>query len=122
MTRRHMSHNEASMAVERLLGGETQRHVAYLQNVSQSVIQRLWQKYLDTGTVARRPQNGRPKSTSAREDHTMALMAKRRRFDSAVTLNRDFGRTTGVNISAQTFRNRLHNASLRPVDLLFARR
>ena len=66
-----MSHDEAAMAFGRLLGGKTQRHVAYLQNVSQSVIQRLWQKCLNTGTVARRPQNGRPKSTSAREDHTM---------------------------------------------------
>ena len=112
-------HDEAAMAVGRLLGGETQRHVAYLQNVSQSVIQRLWQKYLDIGTAARRPQNGHPKSTSAQEDRTMALIAKRRRFDSAVTLNRDFGRTIGVNISAQTFRNRPH--TYLPVDLLYAR-
>ena len=114
MPRRHMSHNKATMAVGWLLDDET-RHVAYLQNVSQSVIQRLWQKYLDTGTVARRPQNRRPKSTSAPE-FTMALMAKCQRFDLAVMLNRDFERTTGVNISAQTFRNRLHNANL------FARR
>ena len=53
------------------------------------------------------------KATSARNDRAMVVMAKRRRFDSAVSLNRDFARATNVNISVQTYRNRLHEANLR---------
>jgi hypothetical protein len=43
----------------------------------------------------------------------MVVMAKRRRFDSAVSLNRDFARATNVNISVQTYRNILQEANLR---------
>ena len=45
MPRRHMPKAEAARAVGRLLAGQTQREVAHRHGVSQSVIQRLWQKY-----------------------------------------------------------------------------
>lgn len=108
-----MPEEEKSRAVGRLLAGQTQRQVAYEHNVSQSVIQRLWEKFLQTGAVTRRPQSGRPRSTSEREDRTIVVMAKRQRFESAVALNRDFENASGVHISAQTLRNRLHDANLR---------
>ena len=40
-------------------------------------------------------------------------MAKRHRFDSAVTLNRVFQNASGVRISVQTYCNRLHEVNLR---------
>ncbi len=104
--------NEAAQAIGRLLAGESQRQVARAHNVSQSVIQRLWARYQETGSAVRRPGSGRLRATSARNDRAMVVMAKRRRFDSAVTLNRDFSRVTNVNVSVQTFRNRLHEANL----------
>ena len=36
---------------------------------------------------------------------------KRRQFDSAVTLNRDFASVENVNVSVQTYRNRLHEVN-----------
>ena len=109
MPRGHMPKAEAARAVGRLLAGQTQNE----HGVSQSVIQRLWQKYLDTGAVARRRQSGRRRSTSAREDRAIVVMAKRHRFDSAVTLNREFQNASGVRISVQTYRTGLHEANLR---------
>ena len=38
---------------------------------------------------------------------------RRHRFDNATTLRRDFQNATGVRISTQTIRNRLHDAGLR---------
>ena len=51
--------------------------------------------------------------TTDAQDRRLSLMARRRRFDSAVTLGRDFEQTYGYRISAQSVRNRLHAANLR---------
>ena len=76
-----MHQDEAAQALGRLLAGVGQRQVARDHNVSKSVIQRLWARYLDTGSAARRPGSGRLRATSARNDRSMVVMAKRRRFD-----------------------------------------
>lgn len=47
-----------------------------------------------------------------RQDRYLSNMAKRQRFQSAVRLNSDFRTATGVRVSSQTVRNRLHTANL----------
>ena len=111
--RRHLTQNERQRALGYLLAGQTQRQVATEFNVNQSVIGRLWHLYLDTGDVQRRPSQGRLRVTTDAQDRRLSLMARRRRFDSAVTLGRDFEQTYGYRIAAQTVRNRLHAANLR---------
>ena len=111
--RRHLTQNERQGALGYLLAGQTQRQVATEFNVNQSVISRLWQLYLDTGDVQRRPGQGHLRVTTNAQDRRLTLMARRRRFNSAVTLGRDFEQTYGHRISAQTVRNRLHAANLR---------
>lgn len=110
--RRHLNENERQRALGFLLAGRPQRYVAAQLNVRQSVIGRLWQLYQETGDVQRRPGQGRPRKTTAAQDRQLTLLAKRGRFDSAKTLNRDFERASGVRISIQTVRNRLHAANL----------
>ena len=51
--------------------------------------------------------------TTGAQDRRLSIIAGRRRFDSAVTLGRDFEQTYGYRISAQPVRNRLYAASLR---------
>ena len=111
--RRHLTNDERQCALGQLLAGRTHRNVAAQLNVSHSVIDRLWMLYLDTGDVQRRPGQGRPRVTTAAQDRQLSLAARRRRFDSAVTLRGDFEYTHGVRISVQTVRNRLHEANLR---------
>lgn len=111
--RRHLSNTERQRALGQLLVGQTHRDVAARFNVSHSVIDRLWILYLNTGDVQHRPGQGRPRVTTAAQDRQLTLAARRRRFESAVTLRADFERTHGVRISAQTVRNRLHGANLR---------
>ena len=62
--------------------------------------------------MQRRSGQGRPRVTTDSQDRRLSFMARRRRFDSAVTLNRDFEQTHGYRISIQTVRNRLHDADL----------
>jgi transposase len=93
--------------------GKLKRTVAAHFNVSQSVILRLWNLFQHTGFVAKRPRSGRPRSTTARQDHYLVNMAKRQRFQGAVRLNTDFQTATRVRVTPQTIRNRLHAANLR---------
>ena len=68
--------------------------------------------YQQTNSVQRRPKSGRSKSTTVHQDRQIALLAKRNWMSSAVTLNRDLRAASGVRISTQTVRNRLHASGL----------
>ena len=95
-----------------LLSGQTQRYVGRQFNVSHTVVGCVWQRYLDTGSVEERAGRGRPRKTTDRDDRYIVNMAKRRKFESAKTLNADFRDASGVHICEQTVRNRFHAANI----------
>ena len=109
--RRHLTVEEASRAIGFLQTGLSQRQVGAQFNVSHTVIGRLWTRYQQTNSVQRRPKSGRPKSMTAHQDRRIALLAKRYRMSSAVTLNR-VSCSIRSWISTQTVRNRLHASGL----------
>ncbi|GFW05530.1 hypothetical protein TNCV_437111 [Trichonephila clavipes] len=49
--RSHLTESEAWRVVGRLEGGQTQTEVAQAIGVSQSVISRIWNRFLETGSV-----------------------------------------------------------------------
>ena len=110
--RRHLTVEEASRAKGFLQTGLSQRQVDAQFNVSHTVIGRLWTRYQQINSVQRRPKSGRPKSTTVHQDLQTALLAKRNQMSSAATLNREFCAASGVRISTQTVRNRLHASGL----------
>ena len=55
---------------------------------------------------------GRERSTNEVQDRFLVVQARRHQFNNATTLHRDFQNATGVRISTQTIRNRLHDAGL----------
>ena len=70
-----------------LQAGETQRYAAAQFGVTQSVVQRIWQRFLDTGSVEELPKRGHPRKTSAVDDRYIVTMSRRQRIDTARTLN-----------------------------------
>ncbi|GFT55250.1 hypothetical protein TNCV_4611271 [Trichonephila clavipes] len=52
--RSHLTDSEAWRVVGRLEGGQTQGEVAQAIGVSQSVISRIWNRFLETGSAGRR--------------------------------------------------------------------
>ena len=52
-------------------------------------------------------------STTQAEDRFIALQARRHLFNNATTLRSELQNTTGVHLSMQTIRNRLHEAGER---------
>ena len=103
--RRPLTQNERHRALGYLLASQTQSQVVSEVNVNQSVNCRLWQLYLDTGDVLRRPGQSRLRVKTDAQDLRLSLMARCRRFDSAVRLGRDFEQTFSYRISAQTVKN-----------------
>ena len=95
--RRHLSQDEMNRGIGMLHSGLSQRHVANVLGVSQSVVSRMWNRFITTGNVR----------------HLHEVQARRHRFDNATTLRRGFQNATGVRISTQTIRNRLHDAGPR---------
>lgn len=110
--RRHLSDAERNQVVGMLQNGASQGRVAERFAVSQSVISRLWMRFQERGEVAERPRSGRPRSTTARQDRYISIIARRNRFHDASSLNRQFAAATGTRISSQTLRRRLHDNNL----------
>ena len=111
--RRHLSQDEMNRGIGMLHSGLSQRHVANVLGVSQSVVSRMWNRFITTRNIRHLHAGGREHSTSEVQDRFLVVQARRHRFDNATTLRRDFQNATSVRISTQTIRNRLHDAGLR---------
>ncbi|GFX22062.1 transposable element Tcb2 transposase [Trichonephila clavipes] len=110
--RSHLTDSEAWRAVDRLEGGQTQAKVAQAIGVSQSVISRIWNSFLETESADRRPGQGRRRATMPNEDRYLVLMAPRHRNMNATLVQQHLRSATGTTVSSQTVRNRLHGVGL----------
>ena len=80
--------------------------------MSSSVVNRLWARYLETGNYNRRPGQGRPRATTDRQERYLRNLVLRNRHSTGRCLRNDFQLATGVRVSNQRVRNRLHGDSL----------
>ncbi|GFX89458.1 transposable element Tcb2 transposase [Trichonephila clavipes] len=108
----HLTDSEAWRVVGRLEGGQTQAEVAQAIVVSQSVISRMWNRFLESGSVGRRPRQGRRRATTPNEDRYLVLTARRHQNMNVIFLQQHLRSATGTKVSTQTFRNRLHGVGL----------
>ncbi|GFV63057.1 transposable element Tcb2 transposase [Trichonephila clavipes] len=103
---------KAWRVVCRLEGGQTQAEVAQTIGVSQSVISRIWNNFLETGIPGRRPGQCRKRATTPKEDLYLVLTARRHRNMNATLLQQHLRSATDTTVSTQTVRNRLHCVDL----------
>ncbi|GFS62886.1 transposable element Tcb2 transposase [Trichonephila clavipes] len=119
--RSHLTDLEAWGVVGRFEGGQTQAEVAQAIGMSQSVISRIWNRFLETGSAGRRPGQGRRWATTPNEDRYLVLTARRHRNMNATLLQQHLRSATGTTVSTQNDRNRLHGVGLydrRPMVLV----
>lgn len=109
---RRLTQNEGLRALGMLQVGTTQTVVARTMNVSQSVISRLWSRYRATHSVNDRRRSGRPRATTHAQDRFIRTLALRNRVITANQIRARLQADTGVRVSAQTIRNRLHRGHL----------
>ncbi|GFT81361.1 transposable element Tcb2 transposase [Trichonephila clavipes] len=110
--RSHSTDSEAWRVVGRLEGGQTQAEVAQAIGVSQSVISRIWNRLLETGSAGRRPVQGRRRATTPNEDRYLVLTARRHRNMNATLLQQHLRSATGTTVSTQIVQNRLYGVGL----------
>lgn len=110
--RNRLSPEEMNRGVGMLEAGVSQRRVAGILNVSQSVVSRMWNRHQTHGDPSHRHGGGRERATTQRQDRFLLIQSRRQRFLNATHLNNDFRNGTGVHISTQTVRNRLHEFGL----------
>ncbi|KAL0839685.1 hypothetical protein ABMA28_016338 [Loxostege sticticalis] len=67
-----------------MLEGRSQRSTARTVGVSLSTVQRVLQRFQETGMNIRRPGNGRPRCTTVREDRFIVSTMLRNRHLTAV--------------------------------------
>lgn len=111
--RRHFDQTDVVRAVQMVADGVTQREVAQRLGVSRSAINRMWIRHQETNAYIRRPGQGRRRVTTPRQDRYLVTCALRNRFVTARTLQNDLVNASGVRISDQTVRNRLHDDRMR---------
>ena len=115
--RRRLTTEELARARARAMGmlecGFSQRRVANICGVSQSVISRAWNRFQTYGSATQRHAGGRQRATTPREDRFLVVQARRHPFVNATTLRNELRNAVGVNISTQTVRNRLRQSGLR---------
>ena len=111
--RRRMSDAERGMAVAWLQEGVGVREVGRPLQVTHSVIQRLRDRFNNTGSVLQPRRPGRTRMTTRRDDRYVILSALRDRTATANTLRGQLRTATNILVSDQTVRNRLHEVNMR---------
>lgn len=92
--------------------GVTVNRIAIQMNISRRTVSRVWRRFIQTGSCARRARSGRPKKTTLREDRMLKRVVQQQRFMSLGTVNRVWNDRIGKVVSQSTARRRIHSGSL----------
>ncbi|GFS59348.1 transposable element Tcb2 transposase [Trichonephila clavipes] len=107
-----LTDSEAWRVVGRLEGGQTQAELAQTVGMSQSVISRIWNHFMETGSAGRRPGQCCRWSTKPNEDRYLVSMARRHQNMNVTLLQQHLRSATGTTVSTQTVQNRLYGVDL----------
>ena len=104
---------QRGQAIALLMQGQRQQQVASHFGVHVSTLERLVRRLRETGRVADRPQSGRPRVTSQRQDRAIRLAHLRNRHLTATDIAVNTVGSHNRRIHPKTVRNRLREFGLR---------
>ena len=89
--RNRLSPDEMNRGVGMLESGVSQRHVAGVLNVSQSVISGMWNRHLTHGDPSHRHGEEHDRAITQHQDRLLLIQAGCQRFQNATSLNNESG-------------------------------
>lgn len=92
--------------------GRSQRYVANRFAVSRSTVQRVYTRFIETGSYSRRHGTGPRRKTSNRDDRFIVSLVLRNRHTTAVEARNELQHVRNVNVSERTVRRRLQESTL----------
>ncbi|XP_071133129.1 uncharacterized protein [Mytilus edulis] len=104
--------NDRHRAIGMVDAGMSVADVAAEFHVHRATFWRLINRFRQTGTSKDRPRSGRPKKLTPREERYVRLTSTRDKFIPATRVVHRLSAATGVCVSAQTVRNRLHRLGI----------
>ena len=108
-----LSEIQRGQAIDMLMQGVQQIHVARHFGVHVSTIERLVRRLRETGRLADRPRSGRPRVTSRRQDRYIVVSHMRNRRLTSVECALNIRGNHGRPINSKTVRNRLRELGIR---------
>ncbi|GBM99424.1 hypothetical protein AVEN_220305-1 [Araneus ventricosus] len=84
--------------VGRVEAGQSQVHICREFNLMPSVVCNLRKQFQNTGSIERKPGQGRPRATTATEDLYLSIIARRKRGATASQLSRDLYAATRTRV------------------------
>lgn len=88
-------------------GNSRQLDIAEALDIAQSSVSRIVQRFLQSGSTARRKGSGRPRTTTPQMDRYIIRMAKKDRKRSASSIQAEVSKLTDHSISRETINRRL---------------
>ena len=79
-----LSAEKMNRGVGMLTACVSQRRLAAVLNVSQSVVSRMWNRYQTDGDASHRHGGGRTRSTTQRQGRFLVIQSRRQRFQNAI--------------------------------------
>ncbi|KAL0883540.1 hypothetical protein ABMA27_015694 [Loxostege sticticalis] len=110
-----LSLEECTRIITMVQEGRSQWSTARTVGVSLSTIQRVLQQFQETGMNIRRPENGRPRCTTVREDRFIVSTMLRNRHLKAVQVRNSLQEVHHNNVSSNTIRRRLREADIKHI-------
>ncbi|GBN94518.1 hypothetical protein AVEN_228320-1 [Araneus ventricosus] len=103
--------------VGRLEAGQSQVQICREFNLTPSVVCNLWKQFQDTGSIERKPGQGRPSATTATEDRYLSIIERRNRGATSSQLSRDLYAATGTRVSMAVLKHEDGVPDTKPLPL-----
>ncbi|KAK7112357.1 hypothetical protein V1264_011826 [Littorina saxatilis] len=107
-----LSPEQRQQAIGRLDARQSVQQVARAFGVNVTTIYRLQQRFHATNSTCDLPGRGRPRVTTARQDHHLVHQHQRDAFETAANTARNTFGVHGQPVSARTLRRRLGGQNL----------
>lgn len=113
MPHSRLSENELANIVRLHELGWSNRRIAQFYNRVHAVIDRVIQRFTNSGNPEYRRHQGIQRRTTLRQDRFIRLIARRTPTINATQISNRLTNATGVQVSGQTVRRRLHEGNMR---------